>query len=102
MLKRHAFTLQLSWRFPSNMEEMVGARGRVAEEARRELLRRFDSNKLPCLKEMTSNTEDLFFYPVFTLPKHGLWFRGRVLLIGDASHAVRFLLFILNTILISP
>ena len=66
-------------------------KGKVAEETRGSLLRRFESEKLPCIKEMTGATEDLFFYPVFTLSKGGLWHRGRALLIGDASHAVSFI-----------
>ena len=38
-------------------------------------------------------TDGLFFYPVFTLGMGGLWYRGRALLLGDAVHAVSFLLF---------
>jgi salicylate hydroxylase len=63
-------------------------RGVVEEETRNHLLRRFESQKLPCIKEITSSTEDLFFYPVFTLGRGGSWHRGRALLIGDAVHAV--------------
>ena len=53
------------------------ARGKLAEDAREELLRRFESPKFPCIKQMTNAIDDLYFFPVFTLDNAGVWFRGR-------------------------
>jgi 2-polyprenyl-6-methoxyphenol hydroxylase-like FAD-dependent oxidoreductase len=63
-------------------------RGKVADEARRDLLRRFESEKLPYMEQMAKATDDLYFFPVFTLDNRGQWSHGRALLIGDAAHAV--------------
>lgn len=40
------------------------------------------------LKEVVSKTEVVKFYPNFKLPVGGRWSRGRVLIIGDAAHAM--------------
>jgi salicylate hydroxylase len=63
-------------------------RGKIADDTRRDLLRRFESEKLPCVVQMTNATDDLYFFPVFTLDYGGMWSRGRAILIGDAAHAV--------------
>lgn len=64
------------------------ARGKVVDEARGELLRRFESPSLPCVGEMMAAVEELFYYPVFTLSNGGTWYKGRAMLVGDAAHAV--------------
>ena len=64
------------------------ARGKVAEDTRNDLLRRFESAKLPSVMQMANAIDDLYFYPIFTLDNAGVWSRGRALLIGDAAHAV--------------
>lgn len=40
------------------------------------------------LKEVLRKTEVIKFYPNYTLPPGGRWRRGRVLLLGDAAHAI--------------
>jgi salicylate hydroxylase len=65
------------------------ARGRVAEEARNDLLKRFETGSIPGIAEMTRGMDEVYFYPVFTLSNGGQWFKGRAILIGDAAHAVR-------------
>jgi 2-polyprenyl-6-methoxyphenol hydroxylase-like FAD-dependent oxidoreductase len=64
------------------------ARGRVAEDARSDLLKRFETSNIPSIAQMTQGIDELFFYPVFTLSNGGQWFKGRAILIGDAAHAV--------------
>lgn len=64
------------------------ARGKVAEEARKDLLKRFETPRIPAIEEMTKGIDELYFYPVFTLSNEGQWFKGRAILIGDAAHAV--------------
>lgn len=77
------------------LEEQSGqdgwrARGRVADEARNNLLKRFETRNIPSVAEMTGGIEELYFYLVFTLSNGGQWFKGRAILIGDAAHAVSF------------
>ena len=64
------------------------ARGADHESTLRELRRRYIDSALPCIPEMIQHAEDVFLYPIFVLPREGTWSRGRVLLLGDASHAV--------------
>lgn len=40
------------------------------------------------LREVVRKTDALKFYPNFKLPPGGKWSRGRVLIIGDAAHAM--------------
>ena len=58
------------------------------EATRKEILSRFGESQIPCLREMIENVEDLFFYPVNTLPPRGKWSSQRVMLLWDAAHAV--------------
>jgi 2-polyprenyl-6-methoxyphenol hydroxylase-like FAD-dependent oxidoreductase len=41
------------------------------------------------LKELVRKTTAVKFYPVYRLPKGGRWSKGRVLLLGDAAHAMQ-------------
>lgn len=69
-------------------QDVWRARGKVAEEAKTDLLKRFETASIPCIAEMTRGIDELYFYPVFTLSNGGQWFKGRATLIGDAAHAV--------------
>jgi 2-polyprenyl-6-methoxyphenol hydroxylase-like FAD-dependent oxidoreductase len=40
------------------------------------------------LKELVDMCEEWNFFPVYMLPPGGMWVQGRVLLLGDAAHAV--------------
>jgi len=78
------------------MKEQAGregwkVKGGDQDSTREEILSRFGDSKMACLREMIENVEDLFLYPVYTLPPNGKWSSVRVLLLGDAAHAVRCL-----------
>lgn len=64
------------------------AQGSDQETIRKEINSRFGGLKLPFLVEMVEKVEDLFFYPVYVLPPGGQWSFDRVMLLGDAAHAV--------------
>ena len=66
-------------------------KGADQDSIRNEILSRFGDSKMTCLREMIENVNDLFLYPVYTLPPGGKWSSERVLLLGDAAHAVRCL-----------
>jgi len=63
-------------------------KGGDQDSTRKEILSRFGDSKMTCLREIIENVEDLFLYPVHTLPPGGKWSSERVLLLGDAAHAV--------------
>lgn len=50
----------------------------------------FAGSSIACLEEIVARCEDWFFYPVHMLPPGGVWSKGRVLLLGDAAHAVSY------------
>lgn len=53
-----------------------------------EVRRRFGGGRVAGLAELLDTVDDWTLYPVYTLPPGGRWSRGRVLLLGDAAHAV--------------
>ncbi|KAJ5246565.1 hypothetical protein N7468_001548 [Penicillium chermesinum] len=40
------------------------------------------------LRELAHGVSDVHFYPIYRLPLGGKWSRGRVVLVGDAAHAM--------------
>lgn len=42
----------------------------------------------PAISKLTERVEDWYLFPVYKLPPKGEWSRGKVLLLGDAAHAV--------------
>ena len=72
-----------------------GRDGRVAiagedkEATMVDFLRRFRGGKLAGLEDAVQRCEEWVSFPVYTLPPGGAWSKGRVLLLGDAAHAVR-------------
>jgi 2-polyprenyl-6-methoxyphenol hydroxylase-like FAD-dependent oxidoreductase len=58
------------------------------EATRKEIQSRFGDLKKPFLTKMLDKVEDLFFYPIYVLSRHGKWSSKRVMLLGDAAHAV--------------
>lgn len=40
------------------------------------------------IRNIVDKTESVQFYPIFRLPKGGVWHKGRCLLLGDAAHAM--------------
>ncbi|KAF2171568.1 hypothetical protein M409DRAFT_63793 [Zasmidium cellare ATCC 36951] len=74
--------------------EDVGSRdgwkavGADAEKTRGMLMERFGDAKIPCIKQLIEQAQDFFLWPVYTLSKHGKWSTDRVMLLGDAAHAM--------------
>lgn len=64
------------------------ARGADADKTRADLLNRYEGAHHPAVGEWLASAQDLFLWPVFTLSKHGKWATERVMLIGDAAHAM--------------
>jgi len=58
------------------------------ERTRKDIHSRFGGLKRPSLTEMVDEAQDLFFYPVYVLPRRGKWSSGRAMLLGDAAHAM--------------
>ncbi|QIX01466.1 hypothetical protein AMS68_006983 [Peltaster fructicola] len=62
--------------------------GADAEKVRADILDRFGDAKIPCIKPLIEKAEDFYLWPVYTLSKTGKWYTDRVMLIGDAAHAM--------------
>ncbi|KAF5546761.1 salicylate hydroxylase [Fusarium napiforme] len=52
-----------------------------------DIVARFKGGSINGLESMI-NKSDWYFYPVYMLPPEGRWSKGRVLLLGDAAHAM--------------
>lgn len=55
---------------------------------REEIRDRFGKCVIPCIKEMVESKAEWMLYPVFQVPPGGRWCMNRVILLGDAAHAV--------------
>ncbi|OXV07657.1 hypothetical protein Egran_04575 [Elaphomyces granulatus] len=64
------------------------AAGRDQEAVRNEVTRRTRDAELPHIKEMVQSVREWTLYPVYLLPPPGKWHTGRVILLGDAAHAM--------------
>ncbi|EAU39520.1 predicted protein [Aspergillus terreus NIH2624] len=62
--------------------------GHDQEMVRTEGLRRTQEAAIPDLVEMIEGVQDWTLYPVYILPPNGRWFTDRVMLLGDAAHAM--------------
>lgn len=51
----------------------------------------YRGGKIGGIEQLVENCQDWHLWPVYILPGQGRWYRGRVLLLGDASHAVSYL-----------
>ncbi|KAK4942062.1 hypothetical protein LTR10_018098 [Elasticomyces elasticus] len=52
---------------------------------------RFTDAKVDCVRDLAAIEgldQDLYVYPLLQLPREGRWCKGRVLLLGDAAHAM--------------
>ncbi|KXL48207.1 hypothetical protein M433DRAFT_130580 [Acidomyces richmondensis BFW] len=58
------------------------------EKTRQQLLERFGDAKIPCIVPLIEKAQDFYLWPVYTLSKHGKWSTDRVMLLGDAAHAM--------------
>lgn len=63
-------------------------RGKDHEQTMKEIRRRFENSKLPCLMEIVSRMGEPIFFPVYKLGPGGKWATGKIMLLGDAAHGV--------------
>lgn len=63
-------------------------RGVDQQKIKTEIAERFRDARIPCLGQMIQEVGELCFYPVHKLGPSGRWSRGKVMLLGDAAHAV--------------
>lgn len=61
---------------------------RIRHGLRREIRERFGKCVIPCIKEMVESKTDWMLYPVYQVRPGGRWCMNRVILLGDAAHAV--------------
>jgi 2-polyprenyl-6-methoxyphenol hydroxylase-like FAD-dependent oxidoreductase len=66
-------------------------RGEDKTKVREDILSRFKAAKVSGLAKLIEGVEDWTLFPVYQLPPEGSWHKGRVLLLGDAAHAVSLL-----------
>lgn len=64
------------------------AKGEDKVKVREDILKKFEGGKLPGLAGLIEGVDDWTMFPVYQLPPDGKWSKGRVILIGDAAHAV--------------
>ncbi|KAK2875133.1 hypothetical protein FQN49_001759 [Arthroderma sp. PD_2] len=55
---------------------------------REDILDRFGESIFPCVREMITASNSWFLFPVYKLPPGGKWCTERVMLLGDAAHAM--------------
>ena len=55
---------------------------------RNEMRDRFEKCAMPCIREMVNSNADWMLYPVYQVRPGGRWCTDRVILLGDAAHAV--------------
>ncbi|KAH8589400.1 hypothetical protein B0O99DRAFT_745988 [Bisporella sp. PMI_857] len=58
------------------------------EGVRSDILGRWQDGGLHGIREIVEKCDEWTFYPVYALPPSGKWTRGKVLLMGDAAHAM--------------
>jgi salicylate hydroxylase len=64
------------------------AKGQEQASLETDLKRRFSTPTLPFVAESMDRLGQITLYPVYRLPENGIWSLGRILLLGDAAHAV--------------
>jgi 2-polyprenyl-6-methoxyphenol hydroxylase-like FAD-dependent oxidoreductase len=64
------------------------AMGKDQEAVKENILKRFEKSALPNMKELVNGADEWFLYPVYILPPDGKWSTEKVMLLGDAAHAV--------------
>jgi 2-polyprenyl-6-methoxyphenol hydroxylase-like FAD-dependent oxidoreductase len=64
------------------------AKGADRELVTQDIMSRFGDGAFTCIREMVAGSADWFLFPVYALPPGGKWHTERVILLGDAAHAV--------------
>lgn len=64
------------------------AKGSDQDALQKDLMKRFSNESLPLLGDILRKIESIVLYPVYRLSDNGNWTSGRMLLLGDAAHAV--------------
>lgn len=67
--------------------------GKDQERVRLEGVRRSQDSRIPKIGQMIEKVKDWTLYPIYVLPPNGRWHTDRVLLLGDAAHAVSCFVF---------
>ncbi|KAJ5604883.1 hypothetical protein N7510_010037 [Penicillium lagena] len=62
--------------------------GKDQERVRNEGARRTQKSPIPKIGQIIEKVEDWSLYPIYVLPPNGRWSTNRVLLLGDAAHAM--------------
>jgi 2-polyprenyl-6-methoxyphenol hydroxylase-like FAD-dependent oxidoreductase len=65
--------------------------GEDQEAVRTEVMETYTHGRVNGLQNVFAKCETWQLYPIYTLPPQGRWQKGRVLLLGDAAHAVSIL-----------
>lgn len=65
--------------------------GKDQEAVRKEVIDVYSGGRINGLQDTIAKCEDWHVYPIYALPPKGMWHKGRVLLLGDAAHAVSIL-----------
>ena len=61
---------------------------RIRCALREEIRDRFGKSAIPCIREIIESKADWMLYPVYQVRPGGRWCLNRVILLGDAAHAV--------------
>ena len=64
------------------------AKGADQDMVRRDIKRRLGGGGMPIVDALIEDAGDWFLYPVYRLPPKGRWAMKKVILLGDAAHAV--------------
>ncbi|KAJ5698191.1 hypothetical protein N7462_000196 [Penicillium macrosclerotiorum] len=62
--------------------------GKDQERVRYEGARRTQNSPIPKVGQIIQEVKNWTLYPIYVLPPNGRWFTDRVLLLGDAAHAM--------------
>lgn len=61
---------------------------RIQSALRSDIRSRFAKSAMPCIREIVNSRADWILYPVYQVRPGGRWCTNRVILLGDAAHAV--------------
>lgn len=63
---------------------------RIQSALRSDIRSRFAKAAMPCIREIVNSRADWMLYPVYQVRPGGRWCMNRIILLGDAAHAVGF------------